>query len=184
MVDIEDIYEEVEADPEAAKIEARQRIEEEIANRPPLTYEEKLEELAELYPTIVNIDVTADQFLSGIKQPDDLDFDSFMVFINECAMDLKNHVVDGKFTDIGLIRGRRYLEWSIGLPVEQRIMTIRIALKNYNLPMMGISGELWEKYAHEIIKFVKSTDGPKNETIGERIAREEKEAQESETSVS
>lgn len=184
MVDIEDIYEEVEADPEAAKIEARQRIEEEIANRPPLTYEEKLEELAELYPTIVNIDVTADQFLSGIKQPDDLDFDSFMVFINECAMDLKNHVVDGKFTDIGLIRGRRYMEWSIGLPVEQRILTIRTALKNHNLPLREVGEDVWETYSHEVVKFVSVTQSHTNETIGERIAREEKEAQESETSVS
>lgn len=137
----------VEANPEEAKAEARERGDAEATARPTQTFMERLAELArELEPDMDGV-CTADQLLSGIDTPRELTFDEFMVFLRECMVDLKLHLQPRskthshskdavEFTPMGHLRAERFTKWVITLEqIEWKCLAFKTALTTHRLPL-------------------------------------------------
>lgn len=161
----------VEANPEEAKAEARERIDAEAAARPTPTFMERLAELArELEPDMDGV-CTADQLLSGIDNPRELTFEEYCVFVRECLNDLKGHREDGdrgKFTPMGVLRANRFLAWVIDLEPERAILAAKAAVALYRLPFDPAKMPLFDKYANKFKHYIMQ-ERLVNQTIAEIV---------------
>ena len=111
---------------EAEKLQARADHEAMVAAQKPLSFEDKLNILAQQYQPEFNTDVTADQILTGIFAPTDLTFDEYLTLVYECAADIyDNHSDCGKVTPMGSARLSRFLQWALLQEPEWCIFAFR-----------------------------------------------------------
>lgn len=159
---------------EAEKAAARERIDAEADSRPQPTFMERLSELArELEPDMSDI-CTADQLLSGIDTPREMNFDEFMVFTRECLYDLQGHIgaPDHRgrraFTTIGVLRTNRFIDWIMHQNKEWAILVMKHALSLFKLPFNVEKMPGFVTYA-ESIKELVLPRSKTNQTIRELI---------------
>lgn len=138
----------VEANPEEAKAEARAAAEEEIRNRPELTWHEKLQKLAKMYEPDMDDVPSADEILTGMTAPKNLDYNQWALLVTECLNDLKgyrNEADKGRLSVDGDIRFIRFIEWLDGQEPERRLLAMKTAASLY-LITPSAAGQKSESY--------------------------------------
>ena len=121
---------------EAEKLQARADHEAMIAAQKPLSFEDKLNILAQQYQPEFNTDVTADQILTGIFAPTDLTFDDFLFLVNECVDVLGENVTQHdkvcRLDPLGEVRADRYYAWLALQEPERAVLGAKTAVNPRN----------------------------------------------------